>query len=135
MKKILAASVLLLGLLICAMPAISQTQEAPAEDVLYSYGTVSSVSGNQLAVKEYDYEQDAEVDVTYSVDPAVKFENATSLKDVAAGDIVDIDYVIKDGKKIAKLIIVEKPAAEEPPAEDIDTEEEPVVPPPPEKAE
>jgi hypothetical protein len=126
MRKIIAASVVLLGLLICYTPAISLAQEAPPEDVLYSYGTVSSVSADQVVIKEYDYEKDTEVDITYAIDPAAKFENVASAKEIAVGDTVDIDYVVKDSKKIARLIIVEKATAETPeeamPPEEIEEE-------------
>jgi hypothetical protein len=63
-------------------------------------------------VSEYDYEKDEYTSVAYAIDPAVKLDNVKSLTEIAAGDTVDIDYVVKDGKNIAKIIAVEKQPVE-----------------------
>jgi hypothetical protein len=114
MRKYLAVTtVLLLALAGCFISSLSYAQEdeeaaVVVEETEYSYGIVSSVSANQIVVKEINYDTDEETDVTYSIDPAVKLEGVESLTDIAAGDMVDIDYVVKDDKKIAKIISVEK---------------------------
>jgi hypothetical protein len=79
----------------------------------YSWGRVSSLSSNQITVKEYDYESDEEVDVTYAIDPEVKIENVNSLEEITIGDSVGIDFVVRDSEKVAKVIIVEKSSYEE----------------------
>jgi len=43
----------------------------------------------------------------------VKLKNVEALKDIKAGDSIDIDYVVRGDKKVAKIIAVEKPSKEE----------------------
>ena len=97
-------------LLVCVSIGFSYAQE---EDMEFSYGTVVSVSGNQVVVSEYDYDQDAETELTYTADPAATFEGVNSVKEIAKGDIIEIDYEVKNGKNIAKRIFVEKDIQEE----------------------
>ncbi len=94
-----------------AAPAV-QDAAAPEDETEFSFGTVKNVTDNQLVVSEYDYESNADVDVTYEVSAKTEFENAASLKEVKTGDSVDVDYLVKDGKKNAVTITVEKPLAE-----------------------
>lgn len=104
-----------------SIPALAQDPAVPvAEEPLvefegteFSYGTVKSVSGDQLVVSEYDYENDKDIDVTYSVSPTVTLEGVASLGEIAAGDTVDIDYEIKGDQKVAVSIAVEKGGEEE----------------------
>lgn len=111
MKKYLVfTTVLMLNFLICSVSGVSLAQE---EETEYSWGTVSSVSSNQIVVSEYDYETDENSEVTYTLAPNTEFENVDSLKDIAVGDNVDIEYVVKNGKKVAKTITVEKSSSEE----------------------
>ena len=131
MKGYLAIIILIFGFAVFAIPGLSIAQEAkkdapaapatppaaiPEEETEYTYGTVSSVSADQLVIKEYDYDNDQEVDITYTVGPDAKIQNAASLKDIVAGDSVEIDYVVKDGKRIVRNISVEKPLNEGAPA-------------------
>lgn len=102
---LVVAAVLAFGLLICSGISLAQEEE----ELDYSWGKVSSVSSNQLVVTEYDYDSDEEVDVTYTVDPKAELKNVESLKDIKVGDSVDIEYVVIGGKKVAKIITVEKP--------------------------
>ena len=48
-----------------------------------------------------------------------------SLKSIAVGDSVDIEYVVKDGEKVAKVIAVEKSSQEEESTPSETYEEEP----------
>lgn len=105
------AIVLALGLLIGSFPGGALAQEEEVTE--YSWGTVSSVSPGQIVVTEYDYASDEEVDVTYSVAPDVELKNVDSIENIAVGTSVDIDYVIKDEKRVAKTIAVEEPSYEE----------------------
>ena len=112
MRKYLGiAIVLMLGFLMCSMPGISLAQEE--EEMEYSWGAVSSVSSNQIVITEYDYDSEEGADVTYAVDPNAELKNVDSLKDIAVGDNVDIEYVVRNGKKVAKIITVEKSSSEE----------------------
>ena len=84
----------------------SETMEdmEDAQDGKYSFGTVVSVNVNQIVLKEYDYDKDEEVDVTYEVNADVKFENAGALKDIVKDDEVEIYWKDADGKKVATII-------------------------------
>lgn len=111
MKRYLGIMVaLVLGFLICFAPGLSLAQE---EETEYSWGVVSSVSSNQITVKEYDYANEEEVGVTYLVDPNVTFTNIASLKNISVGDSIEIDYVVRGNKKVAKIIAVEESSYQE----------------------
>ena len=110
-RYLVAAAVLALGLVICS--GISLAQEEAAEELDYSWGTVNSVSSNQIILAEYDYDTEEEVNVTYTLDPKVDLKNVESLKDIKVGDNVEIDYVVRGDKKVAKAITIEKPSYEE----------------------
>ena len=97
-----------------AVEAVQQPdEELVAEETEFSYGTVKSISDNQMVVSEYDYDTDKDVDVTYNVPTEVTIEGAASLKEIAVGAAVDIDFLIKDGQKTATAITVEKPIEED----------------------
>ena len=130
MKRHFAATMFMLSACLYFLPGLSLAQEAtqdatqPAveaeetapsalDETEFSYGTVKSVTDNQLVVSEYDYDKDQDVDVTYTVQPDTKFENVTSVAEIKAGDTVDIDFLVKNSQKIASLISVEKPGAED----------------------
>ena len=135
MKKYLTILTLVLSVSTCfpvsallaqektAQPAAYTTNEeaieGAAEPVLgeegteFSYGTVKSISANQIVVSEYDYDTDKDVDVTYMVPAEAKLENVASLQEIAVGDAVDIDFLVKDGQKAASTITVEKPLQED----------------------
>jgi hypothetical protein len=83
------------------------------EGAEFSYGTVKSVSGDQIVVTEYDYEQDKDIDVTYSVNAETTYEGVQSMSEIAAGDSVDVDYKIEGDKKIALAVAVEKGGEDE----------------------
>ncbi len=87
----------------------AQAVPAPeaAEDVNYSYGTVASISGDQLAVLEYDYDKDAEVEVTYQVPATAEFNNVQALADLKKDDNIEIYYKEAEGKKVAEIIALE----------------------------
>lgn len=88
--------------------SVATDETNPADELEYSFGEVKSISSADLVLTEYDYLTDKESDVTYSVDPAVKFENAASVNDIKNGDSIEIDYQIQGDKKIVKNIILEK---------------------------
>lgn len=97
-----------------AVPAAPAAEEpaAPAgagEEPEYAFGTVKSASGNELVINEFDYDTGQEKEVAYAVDAGTEFDNVASLKEVAAGDEVDIDYLVKDGKRVAVAVAVAKP--------------------------
>jgi len=94
--------------------APEQTQvETPQENIEYSFGTIANVNdidAGKFVVKEYAYDKDADVEVTYSADSSATFENINSLKDIAVGDMAELSYVVDaDGNRTAKIIRIFKP--------------------------
>ena len=89
--------------------AAPQAGQPAGEEPEYAFGTVKNVSGDQLAINEFDYDTGEEKEVTYAVDSKTQFDNVASLKEVAVGDEVDVDYLEKDGKKVAVTVAVAKP--------------------------
>ncbi len=94
-------------------PVPAAADDAAADETEFSFGTVKIVKENQLVVTEYDYESNADVDVTYQVAPDTEYENVTALKEVTAGDSVDVDYLVVGDQKKAVAITVEKPLTQE----------------------
>ena len=91
-------------------PEVTAPAEQPTEaEPDYAFGTVKNVSGDQLVINEFDYDSGEEKEVTYTVDSKTAYDNVASLKEVAVGDEVDIDYHEKDGKKVAVTVAVAKP--------------------------
>ncbi|OGW85964.1 MAG: hypothetical protein A3C35_07290 [Omnitrophica bacterium RIFCSPHIGHO2_02_FULL_46_11] len=94
-----------------AKPNAASAVIAPAEETdetEFSYGTVKSVSANQIVLSEYDYDADKDVDVTYTINANTKFENAKSPQEIAVGDAIDIDFTVQGAQKTASTISVEK---------------------------
>lgn len=79
----------------------------------YAYGTVVEVSADRLVVSEYDEILGIAANVTYTVDPQAALYDVQSLAEIAVGDEVDLDYVMKDGGRMATAITVEKFSEEE----------------------
>ncbi len=75
----------------------------------YSYGSVVSVAPDKIVVKEYDYDKDVEVEVTYLIESDIELQNVTSIDQIKAGDDIDLYFDSKDDKKIARIISVESP--------------------------
>lgn len=100
----------LLVMFMCVMVTCSSIRAFAQEEerVEYSWGTVKSISSNQIVILEYDYDRDEDVESAYSINPNVEFRGVETLKDIAVGDDIDIEYVIQSGKKITKVITAEK---------------------------
>lgn len=88
--------------------AAEETSQAEVEPE-YSFGTVKQVGQDQIVLSEFDYDTGEEKEVNYSIDPKVQINGVASLSEVAAGDEVDVDYVIKDGKNVAVVLSIAKP--------------------------
>lgn len=111
-KKIMAAT-LVLGLLLCATGVLLAQEGASEEDGEFSWGTVNSISSNQIVLSEYNYDSEEELAITYTVDPDVKLYNVGSFQDIAVGDDIWVDYVIREGQRVAKAIEVKTQSPEE----------------------
>ncbi len=84
-----------------------------ADETEYAYGVVQRVADGSLVVNEYDLTAGKTVVATYGLDPKVTLTNVRSLDEIAAGDGVDIDYIVRNGARVATAISVEKAADEE----------------------
>lgn len=90
-----------------APPIPAELEEG--EDLEYTFGAVKRVGGEEIVITEFDYDTGEEKEAVYAVDPKVELSNVQSLKEIAEGDEVDIDYRVEGGKKIAQVIAVAKP--------------------------
>ena len=77
-----------------------------AEELDFSWGTVSSISKDRMVLVEIDLETDEEIDVSYLIDAHTEFQNVDSIDDIGTDDSVDLDYVFENGKRVAKVIYV-----------------------------
>jgi hypothetical protein len=80
----------------------------PQEEMNFAYGTVVRITIGQITMAEYDYENDEELKVTYELDPNLKIKNADSLKNITAGKTVEVDFVVKNNRKIVKALSLEE---------------------------
>lgn len=98
-------------------------EAAPAMEGQEAYGEVVSVDANAgtVAITEYDYEKDQDINKTYTVDKAATYENVKSLNEIKVGDWVALTLKPeKEGVNIATSVYVER--------YDIGEEAVPVVP-------
>lgn len=89
-----------------------QLPAALEEEPEYSFGVVKSASATEIVVSEFDYDTGQDKEVAYSITPETEWENVASPSEVKAGDEVDVDYLVKDGKNVAVLVAVAKPLDE-----------------------
>lgn len=106
-KTSVLAFILACGMLVAGTGACAA--EEVAEEPEYTFGTVKSISGDQLVINEYDYDSGEEKEATYSIDPSVELHNVAAVTEIAVGDEVDIDYLVKGDKKTAIVLSVAKP--------------------------
>lgn len=66
------------------------------------------LANNSFTVHYVDYDTNSEQDLTFVTDDKTTYENAGSLADLKPNDNVSIDYIIVDGKNIARVIGTEK---------------------------
>jgi hypothetical protein len=122
MKKIILT--LLIGLLTAYSPCILNAAQKNTKDTVvttesnigattetemdYSYGAVTSITAKKIIIKEYDYENDTEIDIEYLLDPKLELYNIDAIENIDAGDIAVVDFVLDGDNKIAKILTVEK---------------------------
>ncbi len=85
------------------------------ENTEFAYGTVEAIDrpANTIVIKERNYDDGTDDNVTYYLDSDTAFENINSLDEIAIGNDVDISYLAKNnGQKIVKFISVYKPEPE-----------------------
>ena len=124
MKQRILPVFIVAAMVIFCQPGFSQAQEKPTDaggvsaqapavdsDIQWLWGEVSSVAAekNEVVVKYLDYEADVEKDMTVAVTDKTTYENIKGLGELKSQDTVSIDYIVVDGKSVAKNISVEKP--------------------------
>lgn len=74
------------------------------------YGEIKSVNnaGNSMTVGYYDDKDNIQKAITIEKNDNTRVEWEVGLEGIKQGYWADIDYVVVNGKNIAKLIIVEK---------------------------
>ena len=80
----------------------------PVDDLQYAYGSVAEVAGDRLVVSEFDEVAGTMATQTYTISPGVELYDVDAVSEIAVGDEVDIDYVMKDGQRMAVAIAVGK---------------------------
>ena len=106
-----------------AIPDAPVPDAAPQVKEIAIYGEVQSVDAAKeiLVAQYYDYDSDSEKTSEIAVNSQVKFENASDLGGIKKGDWVDVTYIVKDGKNVAKVITVEKEELPSTEGEDVKT--------------
>ncbi len=80
------------------------------EEVDYSWGTVVELTGDQLVLQEYAYENNEYIHQTYQLSPDLQVENAASLAAIGPGAEVEIGFITRDDQqKIAVILYLEEP--------------------------
>lgn len=126
MKRYLVVAVVLTLCLAFSVSGLALAQEEVAqeeEETGYTWGKVSSVSAEEIVINEYDYDTGELTDVVYTLDANIELKNVDSLQEIAVGDSADIEYVVIDGKKVAKVIAIEKISEVEEQVETVPSEE------------
>ncbi len=112
MKRLSAPVCAFFFLGLIAVGAFAQ-EAVPEEESDFGFGTVSSVAKDKITVKEYNYETDTEMDVSYGVTSETELEGYESFGEIAAGDQVEVEYVTRANEKVALYVAKEELEAEE----------------------
>jgi hypothetical protein len=88
----------------------NQAPQAPAPDEVSIYGevTAANAAAGSITVQYYDYDADEEKSLEITTGTETKLDNAATVADIKAGNWVDVTYISKDAKNLAKSIFVEK---------------------------
>ena len=97
-------------LLVSLVGGISHGQEMEEmeEVTRYSYGTVISVTANQIVLSEYDVDTEESMRVTYTINAQTRFQNFESVDELEEYDDVEVEYIEEGGRKIALIITKEQ---------------------------
>ena len=95
------------------VPSVEQATPQESSDspnTQWVWGEVTGVDAQNKSVslKYLDYETDQEKDMAIATDELTSYDNANSLGEIQPKDNISVDYVVKDGKNIAKTIGLEK---------------------------
>lgn len=104
---------LFVGILFCSLMSGVISIQAQDADLEYSFGVVVKVADDQIVLREYDYETDQEIEVTYAVNAETKVGETGTIKDIKADENIEVYYKEAEGKKIATQIEKEEAIEEE----------------------
>jgi len=109
-------------------PALMGQENTNAEDLLlveeviyeeddtgyleYNYGLVVSldIAARKITISEYDWDNDSEINVIYSIEPNVELETVKSLEEIKKGSEIEIEYFIdENGEKIILYMDIYNP--------------------------
>ena len=90
------------------LAGFSQTASFSQEETSYSYGEVSSVSGDTIVIEEVSFDPESGEGITETIEfdiaPDVELDGIESVMDIEPGDEVEIEYIEQEGKKKALYI-------------------------------
>ena len=105
------------------------------ENVLYTFGNVVSATSTGIVLKEYDFENDQQIENTYEVTGETIIENFDSLDQLAAEEELEVMFKMDGDKKVALMVskVVDQDAGdlEAPAAEGTEEMPAPEMPEPP----
>ncbi len=110
-KKLVFVFNIFLVLTLCVALNSDFASAQEKEEIDYSWGIVSSISSDSIVITEYDYITEEEKETRYIIDSSVSLVNAEDISDISTGDEAEIEYIIKDANRIAKIITIEKSSA------------------------
>ena len=95
------------------VPSVEQATPQESSDspnTQWVWGEVTGVDApnKSVSLKYLDYETDQEKDMAIATDELTNYDNAKPLGEIQPKDNISVDYVVKDGKNIAKTIGLEK---------------------------
>jgi len=116
------SGILALILVVSAAPAFGEEETglSPASTTVvqenidlntqWVWGEVTAVDvpTKSITLKYLDYETDQEKDMSLVVDASTAYDNIKSLDEIKPKDNLSVDYIVQDGKNIAKNISLEK---------------------------
>ena len=73
----------------------------------YAYGTITNITDKEILLKEYNYEKEEFVEITYQLLPETKVRNTGSIKSIINGNQIEILYQEVDDKKNALVVVLE----------------------------
>ena len=91
-----------------AAPVVPPATAVP--DLQWIWGEVVSVNAatQAMSVKYLDYDSDMEKTIDIVSDAGTKYEEVKGIDEIKPQDTVSIEYLVKDGKNLAKGITVER---------------------------
>lgn len=92
-------------------PVVLAPQEDEDSDVQWVWGEVAGldVANKIITLKYLDYETSEEKQISLVVNSLTGYESVKSLEEIGLKDTLSVDYIISNGKNIAKNISLEKP--------------------------